>query len=225
MKVAAMKRAIALGFLGTTRAFLIGTEGLVGGHVTKACDKALTSKIECNSYVPNMNPNYYQKWVGDIESADRICTKTCYDIFQIWNDTVAKDCAEGMNGSDLDARSTTHSLMLTIISHLWQGFNETCIKDTEAGRYCQCHLKNSAIPAMDPTIKEDYSGVKPGYWYCVEVNDGYPRKEDPRKVTGTQDVESQPTDELQPTEDKEHLPTEGSLEDNKQAILGKHIYA
>ncbi|KAF5228676.1 hypothetical protein FANTH_14432 [Fusarium anthophilum] len=67
--------------------------------------------------------------------------------------------------------------------------------------------------------KKDCSVIKPGYWYCVEVNDGYSRKEDLLKVTGTQDVEPQPT------EDKEHLPTQGSLEDTKQAILRKHVYA
>ncbi|KAG7404251.1 hypothetical protein Forpe1208_v015749 [Fusarium oxysporum f. sp. rapae] len=79
------------------------------------------------------------------------------------------------------------------------------------------------VEYVNPTIKEDCSGIKPGYRYCVEVNDGYPRKEDSLKVTATQEVEPQPT------EDKERLSTLGSVEDaykecevNKLAILGKH---
>ncbi|ENH68897.1 hypothetical protein FOC1_g10000294 [Fusarium oxysporum f. sp. cubense race 1] len=83
-----------------------------------------------------MNLNHYQKWVGDVELADKICTDTCSDSFRIWNDTVTKDCAEDMNGSDSNPRYTTHSLINTI-SQMWQGFNETCVKDTESGRYCQ----------------------------------------------------------------------------------------
>ncbi|KAF4331882.1 hypothetical protein FBEOM_14336 [Fusarium beomiforme] len=344
MKVANIKRILTLSFPATAGAFLFTEEWVAGGHVTKACAKALTSRIECDSYVPNMNPNHYQKWVGDTELADKICTKTCHDSFRIWNDTVTRDCAEDMNGSDFNARSTTHSIMLTV-SHIWQGFNETCIKDNESGRYCQeildgfsdiardrerpfeelchpCYGKLLAVmsksflwsaaesyiwpPTKDdlywqgqldlvqtkcsgsnstdiasespketvaqesiegpaphgptdpgipsdcsffrmikyldncwsfasdwgitvkefveynPTIKDDCSGIKPGYWYCVEANDGYPRKEDSLKVTVAQKVEPQPT------EDKEHLPTLGRVEDaykecefNKQAILGK----
>jgi hypothetical protein len=136
MKLATVNRILTLSFPATASAFVVSKEWVAGGQVTKACAKALTSEIECDRYVPEMNPNYYQKWVGDTELADTICTKTCHDSFRIWNDTVTKDCAEDMNESDFNARSTTHSIMLST-SHMWQGFNETCVKDTESGRYCQ----------------------------------------------------------------------------------------
>ncbi|KAF5573796.1 hypothetical protein FPANT_12146 [Fusarium pseudoanthophilum] len=132
MKVTAITRIIALSFPAIASAFRISRES-VAGHVTEGCAKALTSEIKCNSYILDMNLNYYQKWVGDIELADKICTETCSDSFRIWNDTVAKDCAGDMNSSDSDARSTT-SFWMRSISHKWQGFNETCIKDTESGQ-------------------------------------------------------------------------------------------
>ncbi|KAF5623994.1 uncharacterized protein FTJAE_10461 [Fusarium tjaetaba] len=343
MKVTAITRIIALSFPATASAFRISKES-VAGHVTTACAEALTSEIKCDSYVPNMNTNYYQKWVGDIELADKICTKTCSESFRIWNDTVAKDCAGDMNGSDSDARSIT-SFWMRSTSYIWQGFNETCIKDTESGRYCQeildgfsdiardqerpieelCHpcygkvltvmsksflwsvadfyiwppteddlywqrqldlvqkkcggsngtaIASSESPERtvtqepsegatphgptdpgipsdcsfftmikyfdgcwrfasdwgltvkefvqyNPTIKEDCSAIKPDYWYCVEVNNGYSRKEDLLRTTATQEGEPQPTED----QDQERLPTLGSLEDNKQAILGKQVNA
>ncbi|KAF4944064.1 hypothetical protein FGADI_12946 [Fusarium gaditjirri] len=337
MKVATIERMLTLSFPATASAFHFSKESIGVDHVTKACAKALTSRIECDSYVLDMNPNYYQKWVGDTELADKICTRTCLDSFRIWNDTVTMDCAEDMNGPDFNARSTTQSTIFTV-SYMRQGFNETCVKDTESGRYCQeildgfsdiakgqerpfeelchpcygkvlavmsksflwsvaesyiwppteddlywqgqldlvqkkCSGSNSTAIASEspketvaqeslegpaphgptdpgipsdcsfyqmiediddcwrftsdwgitnPTIKEDCSGIKPGYWYCVEVNNGYPRKEHPLKVTATQEVEPQPT------EDQERITTVGSVEHaytecevNKQAILGK----
>ncbi|RKL25994.1 hypothetical protein BFJ72_g13885 [Fusarium proliferatum] len=333
MKVATITRITALSFPATASAFLMIEEWDAASHVAQACAKALASEIQCDSYIPNMNPNYYQKWVGDTELADEICIKTCHDSFPIWYNTVAKDCADDMNGSDFDARSTTHSLILTI-SQFWQGFNETCIKDTESGHYCQeildgfsdiargqerpaeelCHpcygkvlavmsksflwsiadlyiwppteddlywqgqldlvqkkcggsnstaIASSESPErtvakepsegptphgptdpgtpsdcsffttityfedcwrfasdwgiINPTIKEDCSGIKSGYWYCVEANNAYSRTTDPHKVTTTHEVK------LRSTEDKERLPTLGSLEDSKQAILGKDV--
>ena len=116
--------------------FKMGDPAIKEGRVSKACGKALTTDIECHTYVPHMNLNHYQKWVGDVELANKVCTDTCSDSFRSWNDTVAKDCAADMNSSDYIARITPDSLILST-SQIWQAFNETCVKDDESGRYCQ----------------------------------------------------------------------------------------
>ncbi|KAM0219179.1 hypothetical protein ACHAQD_006701 [Fusarium lateritium] len=78
--------------------------------------------------------------------------------------------------------------------------------------------------ANNPSIKNDCSGIQLGHSHCVEVNNGYPLKEYSPEATAIQPVEPKPT------EDREPIPSQGSLKDaykefykaNKQAILGKY---
>lgn len=127
---------LSLGFPMIAATFSMGDPAIREGRVSKACGKALEMDIECHNHIPDMNLNYYQKWVGDVELANKICTKTCSDSFRSWNDTVTRDCAEDIISSDSLVRWAPVMLMFSI-SQMWQGFNETCVKDTESGRYCQ----------------------------------------------------------------------------------------
>ena len=136
MKVITDNFILCLGFPMVAATFNMGDPAITKGRVSKACGKALKADIECHTYIPHMNSNHYQKWVGDVELANRICTDTCSDSFRSWNDTVAKDCDADMNSSDYIAK-VTPALLILNISQMWQGFNETCVKDDESGRYCQ----------------------------------------------------------------------------------------
>ncbi|KAJ4137156.1 hypothetical protein NW768_002737 [Fusarium equiseti] len=305
----------------------MGYPAIREGRVSKACGKALRTEIECHTYIPHMNSNHYQKWVGDVELANRICTDTCSDSLRSWNDTVTKDCAEDMNSSDSDARLAPILALLTI-NHKWQGFNETCVKDDESGRYCQeildtfseinyyhhdrpleelCHpcygkvldvmsksflwydpddvlstwsteglywrreleltptQRNTEGPTPDgptdpglpynctffqtinlplhycqlwpsawgltveefveynPTVKNDCSGIQFGHSYCVEVNNGLPRKEGSPQVMTTEVVESQPNAVKDPSSSRGTL-KDGYMEPfegGKQVVLEK----
>ncbi|KAM0243049.1 hypothetical protein ACHAP5_006921 [Fusarium lateritium] len=342
MKVASISLLAALNFPVITTAFQFYSKDVNDGHITSACAKALKAKIVCDDYVPHMNLNHYQKWVGDVELADKICTDSCSESFRSWNDTVTKDCAEDMKEADYYHMG----FFISNVGYIWQGFNETCLKDDESGRYCQeiidgfsdipkkqerpfeelchpcygklltamsksflwfasenyifsstdnywkgqldlvhekcggsnstttqsqsptetpfqdwtggptpdgptdpgipsdCSWFQTIIQDMDnwdkfandwaislrkfveynPTIKDDCSGIQFGHSYCVEVNNGYPRKENSPGVTAIRPVEPQPT------EDGELIPSQGSLKDaykefykaNKQAIMGKY---
>jgi hypothetical protein len=136
MKVTTISLIIALNFPVATTAFQFFHKTVEDGHVSQACAKALTAGIECHEYINAMNLNHYQKWVGDVKLADEICSDTCSDSFRSWNDTVAKDCAEEINSSDSKPRYTTDWFM-SAVGYYWQGFNETCVKDTQSNRYCQ----------------------------------------------------------------------------------------
>ncbi|RGP81397.1 hypothetical protein FLONG3_541 [Fusarium longipes] len=132
MKAIKANVIIFLNLSAAANAVQISNKGMT--DVSPACAKALTTEIHCHDRVPEMNPNHHQKWVGDVELADKICTNTCADSLRSWNDTVTKDCAEEIDrpGSYLPT-----GFWLNSVGYWWQCFNETCVKDTHSGRYCQ----------------------------------------------------------------------------------------
>ncbi|KAH6988451.1 hypothetical protein EDB80DRAFT_816699 [Ilyonectria destructans] len=57
----------------------------------------------------------------------------------------------------------------------------------------------------NPSVKDDCSGIQVGHAYCVEVNNGFPRDEDPPKATTTEDAEPEPTDDSKPSPTQDGL--------------------
>ncbi|KAI8692434.1 hypothetical protein NCS56_00000200 [Fusarium sp. Ph1] len=57
----------------------------------------------------------------------------------------------------------------------------------------------------NPSVKDDCSGIQVGHAYCVEVNYGMPRDEDPPKVTTTKATEPEPTEDSKPSPTQDGL--------------------
>ncbi|SPJ75358.1 uncharacterized protein FTOL_05089 [Fusarium torulosum] len=82
---------------------------------------------------------------------------------------------------------------------------ETIIEDYQDCAYLEksWHLKHSQFVEYNPTVKDDCSGMQSGHSYCVEVNNGIPRKDEASPSTTTQAAEPEPTKESKysPTQD------------------------
>ncbi|KAM0552386.1 hypothetical protein ACHAPJ_007946 [Fusarium lateritium] len=96
--------------------------------IEKNCAKALTANIDCNNYIRDFKEPAYQGWIGDVKLADSVCTETCSESLRSWYDTATKECGEKASGRDSPARYG---------GYIWQGWNETCVKDTKTDQYCQ----------------------------------------------------------------------------------------
>ncbi|KPM44174.1 hypothetical protein AK830_g2383 [Neonectria ditissima] len=64
-------------------------------------------------------------------------------------------------------------------------------------------LTHDQFVEYNPSVKDNCSGIQVGHAYCVEVNHGLPRDEDPPKLTTTEGAEPEPTEDskLSPTQD------------------------
>ncbi|KAJ4039049.1 hypothetical protein NW761_010334 [Fusarium oxysporum] len=60
---------------------------------------------------------------------------------------------------------------------------------------------------QNPSVKDDCSGIQEGHSYCLEVNHGLPRDDNPPKVSLTEGSK------LEPTGDKKISPTQDGLID------------
>ncbi|KAK2669839.1 LysM domain superfamily [Fusarium oxysporum f. sp. vasinfectum] len=70
-------------------------------------------------------------------------------------------------------------------------------------------LEHATFVEYNPSVKDDCSGIQLGHSYCVEVNNGFPRDDDPPKVTSTKDTKPEP----EPTRDTKPSPTQDGLID------------
>ncbi|KAH6871828.1 hypothetical protein B0T10DRAFT_533428 [Thelonectria olida] len=66
-------------------------------------------------------------------------------------------------------------------------------------------LTHRQFVEYNPSVKDDCSGIQVGHAYCVEVNNGFPRDEDPPKVTTTEDAEPEPTEDSKPSPTQDGL--------------------
>ncbi|OBS25924.1 hypothetical protein FPOA_06457 [Fusarium poae] len=76
-------------------------------------------------------------------------------------------------------------------------------------------LDHEIFVDYNPSVKSDCSGIQVGHSYCVEVNNGFPREEDPIESTNSGDPKPEPTQdsEPEPTKEPEHSPTQDGLID------------
>ncbi|KAK7419027.1 hypothetical protein QQX98_003529 [Neonectria punicea] len=59
-------------------------------------------------------------------------------------------------------------------------------------------LTHKQFVEYNPSVKNDCSGIQVGHAYCVEVNHGLPRDDDPPEVITTEDAEPEPTEDTKP---------------------------
>ncbi|KAK7576918.1 hypothetical protein V3481_015478 [Fusarium oxysporum f. sp. vasinfectum] len=68
-------------------------------------------------------------------------------------------------------------------------------------------LEHKVFVEYNPSVKDDCSGIQEGHSYCLEVNHGLPRDDNPPKVSLTEGSK------LEPTGDKKPSPTQDGLID------------
>ncbi|KAH6953500.1 hypothetical protein DER45DRAFT_587025 [Fusarium avenaceum] len=71
-------------------------------------------------------------------------------------------------------------------------------------------LDHDTFVEYNPSVKNDCSGIQVGHSYCVEVNNGFPREEEPPKATSTKGASTKAT-EPEPTKGVEHSPAQDGL--------------
>jgi hypothetical protein len=57
---------------------------------------------------------------------DLMCDETCGQSLQVWFESVSVDCA----------REHDHVVLSEPGGIVWAGWNETCVKDPNTGKYC-----------------------------------------------------------------------------------------
>lgn len=65
---------------------------------------------------------------GNITMTDLLCDSSCGAILKSWFDNVASNCANQAIGGD------TPPTLLG--GYIWDGYNQTCLKDPTTGDYC-----------------------------------------------------------------------------------------
>lgn len=107
--------------------FAIHNAESLDSSLGEGCIGALSTNISCDSYARTfMQPRYH----GALENTtltDSVCQAGCSSSLKSWFDSVSAKCAgKTING----AIPTTYG------GYIWEGFNETCVKDPQTKQYC-----------------------------------------------------------------------------------------
>ncbi|KAJ4230740.1 hypothetical protein NW757_013954 [Fusarium falciforme] len=102
-------------------------DGLRNVDVPDACKKALSSKIICDQYITRFQEPSYRGSPDNEALTESICGKTCGKSLADWFNGVEAWC-HGYNIS--------RQLPTTRGGRMWAGVNETCVKDSKTGEYC-----------------------------------------------------------------------------------------
>ncbi|KAF4443789.1 hypothetical protein FACUT_1070 [Fusarium acutatum] len=115
--------------------------------VSKACEQVLTAEVDCDEYIRELtDPNLFRGETDeDMEMAPTICNKQCSNSFQSWYQKLNKECAE----EDFLSELYPPNYFLFGGNTTSSGWNQTCAKDPETGRYC------GEILSEFPELKDD----------------------------------------------------------------------
>lgn len=91
------------------------------------CKTALSQVIKCARYTTTFSERRYRGSFGNSTLTDQICDPGCGTSLKSWFDNVSVAC-RGYN--------VTYAIPTKVGGTIWQGYNETCLKDTASGQYC-----------------------------------------------------------------------------------------
>ncbi|KAI3194501.1 CAZyme family GH55 [Penicillium roqueforti] len=145
------------GFLSSLLAWIRGSKVVIGGRdlpgfyvwdantdadlmtgLPDSCKTSLTQLVGCDSYARLFLAESYRGSLGNDTLTESVCDESCGVSLKRWFDNVASDC-KGYNVSD--SAATKYG------GQIWSGWNETCLKDTRTGEYCNDLI--SEYPAVD----------------------------------------------------------------------------
>jgi hypothetical protein len=94
--------------------------------VSSMCEASLTRLVECHDQVYMLRA---LQWRGSMHNGtltDLMCDKSCGQSLQAWFESVSVDCA----------REHDRVVLSEPGGIIWAGWNETCVKDPNTGKYC-----------------------------------------------------------------------------------------
>ena len=99
----------------------------LGVILGKECISSLSEPIRCHPHMESMVELHYRGSPANTTLTDEVCTSECSASLADWFSSVERDCA----GKFLDG-----SVPQRLGGIAWAGFNETCLKDSKTGCYC-----------------------------------------------------------------------------------------
>lgn len=132
------------GFLSSILAWLPGPKAISGGRkfegfevyslnalrnvrVPDTCKTALSSKVLCDDLVASFQAPSNHGTLANATLTDSVCDAGCQQSLANWFLNVDESCS-GFNISS--------QLPTVLGGRMWAGVNETCLKDSETGEYC-----------------------------------------------------------------------------------------
>lgn len=100
---------------------------LYGLVLPDTCKNALTEIIACSNLTTEYQAPGLQTWLGTANDTDSVCAPSCGKSLKTWFDSVSIACA-GYEVND--------ALPTLLGGRIWDGWNQTCLKDTATGKYC-----------------------------------------------------------------------------------------
>lgn len=92
-----------------------------------SCKTSLTAKIKCDSYAQSMMSRSWHGSLGNDTLTDLLCDESCGESLSEWFTSVQFNCAGyNISGSPPELYG----------GRVWAGYNETCSKDKDSGKYC-----------------------------------------------------------------------------------------
>ncbi|KAJ3952539.1 hypothetical protein N0V92_011011 [Colletotrichum tropicale] len=102
-------------------------ENLYGTVLPETCSNALTEIIACHNLTETYQSPGLRGWIGSVDDTDTVCADSCGKSLKAWFDSVSIAC-EGYVVND--------ALPTLLGGRIWEGWNQTCLKDPETGKYC-----------------------------------------------------------------------------------------
>jgi hypothetical protein len=122
--------ALGVLFLGTSvvdAQFTVYDPSSLDVTLGNGCIKALGATIDCSPFVETFQRLSYRTDL-DVALTDSICTAGCLTSLKTYFDTVSVQCS----GKTVSGGTPTR-----YGGYMWQGYNETCVKDPRPPRaYC-----------------------------------------------------------------------------------------
>ncbi|RYP74297.1 hypothetical protein DL771_003118 [Monosporascus sp. 5C6A] len=118
--------------------FRLAPEGKFAGMgLTTTCEQVLYQQIQCHAAVGGLSAKVYHDTLGDQAFTDTVCSTSCSTALTTARRRVTGACA-----------STPELIpgypVVALIDSVRTGWNETCLRDTETGNYC-----NAIIDSFD----------------------------------------------------------------------------
>jgi hypothetical protein len=108
---------------------------LLDNTLGEDCIAALTAEIDCTPYVQTFQQLSYRGDL-DVDLTNAICTSDCLSSLKSWFDTVSTKCV---------GKSVSGGIPTRYGGYMYQGYNETCIKDPRPPRaYCNSKSDNES---------------------------------------------------------------------------------
>jgi hypothetical protein len=98
-----------------------------GAILPESCRNALTELIACDNRTESFQVSGLRSWLGTVKDTDSVCMDSCGESLQNWFNSVSIAC---------DGWQVNDALPTLLGGRIWTGWNQTCLKDPNTGKYC-----------------------------------------------------------------------------------------